>query len=158
MINPAQPQQDFLEEAERLSTVLDESPEDFVPTATRMGIAKRKAYYLVEIHKAFEGLPVDRERLLGIKWTKAQILARHVTRENVDYLLGEAERLPVHQLQKAIQGADSDASKHCVLLYLSDQDYRLLSKVLKSHGARPSARGLRNKEQALIKALKKLEV
>lgn len=148
---------DFLKDAAELTRVLNESPQDFLATATRMGIARRKAYYLVEIHKAFESVTVDRDRLLGIKWTKAQVLARHVSPENVDELLDKAERLPVHQLKETLSGPEPESPKHCVLLYFTPDEYNLFSQVVKAHEEQGSTRSFRYKEQALIKALKKLE-
>lgn len=147
---------DFLAQAAKLRAVRDQAPGAFLAAAKSMGIEKRKAYYLVDIHDAFHGLPVDRERLLKIKWTKLKVLAPHVTEENLDELLSMAESLSTHLLEDAVSGEIPAGKKRCVLLYLSEDEYDLLAKVLKSHGASEIGRGLQKKEEALVQALKKL--
>jgi len=45
---------------------------------------------------------------------------------------------------------------HCVVLYFSPGDFALFSKVILAHGGGKAARGLFNKEAALIAALSKI--
>jgi hypothetical protein len=99
---------------------------------------------------------VPKQRLLDIGWTKLQVMSGHVTHDNYLDLLAEAEKLPVHKLREILEGHASAPEKHCVLIYLSPEEYEIFCKVLKAHGATPRSRGLQGKEEALIKALKKL--
>ncbi len=125
--------------------------------AIKFGLGSRKAYYLVEIDRKFSTLKVDRARLLGIGWTKAQIIAEHADQGNIDDLLSKAESHSAKELQTILADGDASRAQHCVLFYLNDDEYELLRKVLQQRGARPAPRGLHGKEQALVKALKELE-
>jgi hypothetical protein len=45
---------------------------------------------------------------------------------------------------------------HCVVMYFSEQDYALFTKIVVAYGGKKLARGLVDKELALMKALSKL--
>lgn len=148
---------DFLEQARRLREMQDSEPELLLDLAKKFGVSSRKAYYLVEIDRKFSTLKVDRERLLGIGWTKAQIIAEHADQGNINDLLSKAETHSAKELQTILSDGDSSRAQHCVLFYFNDEEYELLSRVLRKRGALPAPRGLHGKEQALVKALKELE-
>ncbi len=156
MTNKTNDPDDWVAAARLLRQLLDEDPSEFLATAKTMGIQTRKAYYLVQIDRALDGLFVPRERLLRIGWTKMQIIARHITAENAEALLAQAERHPVHVLRDVIDGDAPESAKHCVILYLFDDEYEIFAEVLQAHGASLVGRGIKWKEEALITALEKL--
>lgn len=149
---------DLMAAARQLREVLEKRPDDFLLTAGRLGIARRKAYYLVEIDKTFGDLSVDRERLNRIGWTKLQILAGRVDRRNVGRLLGEAEKLSAYELGKLVNEEPASSTKsHVVLLRLTDDEYAVFRNTVRAFGAEESSTGLSGKEAALIAALRELK-
>ena len=149
---------DFLEVASQLRKVLEARPDDFLSAANGLGVSRRKAYYLVEVDKAFSDLKVDRARLGRIGWTKLHVLASRVTRRNVDHLLTEAERLSVYELSKTVNDEPASSSKsHVVLLRFTDDEYEVFRRTVRAFGAEDSSTGLSGKEQALIAALRKVK-
>ena len=154
---------DFLALGQRLSEALQAAPAGepsdgslFLDEAKKQKLSRRKAYYLVEVFEAFRNLPVPKERLLNIGWTKLQMMCGYMTPENYPNLLSEAEKHPVHRFREILEGEWPETAKHCVLIYLFPEEYEIFCKVLKAHGAKPRPRGLQGKEEALMKALKKL--
>lgn len=89
---------DFLTLARRLRDVQDFDPDIFPQVIKAAGIGKRRAYALIQIDNRFRKLDFDRDRLLGVGWAKAVILARHIDQENCEKLLGFAEEHTVHDL------------------------------------------------------------
>ena len=156
MTDKTEKNDDWIEAAELLRRLLDEDPSMFLATAKELGIQTRKAYYLVQIDRALDGLSVPRERLLRIGWTKLQVIAAHITPENAETLLSQAESHPVHVLRDIIDGHAPETAKHCVILYLFDDEYEIFAQVLQAHGASLVGRGIKWKEEALIEALEKL--
>ena len=156
MSNTPKELQDWVAAAALLRQLFDEDGDDFLEAAEKLGIKERKAYYLIEVDKALEGLPISRARKLRIGWTKLQIVGPFLTHENYDQLLAQAEVHAVHELRDIVAGNWSEASKHCVLLYFFDEDYEVFAKVIRAHGATPHSRGYHGKEEALIAALTKL--
>ena len=122
----------------------------------KRGLGRRKAYYLVEVSRKFEPLPISRARLKKIGWTKLQIIGQHVTKDNVEELVSLAEQLKTKQLERKMQGDEPISNAHCVLMYFSPKQYAEFEEaVLKKNGAEPSGRGIVGKEEALINALRK---
>lgn len=147
---------DFVDAGKRLRMLQDSDPDEFAREATESGVGLRKAYYLVEIDRAFDGLNVPKERMLKIGWTKLQLLAAHVTAQNYRTLLDQAEAHSVHELQSLLAGKPASEDKHCVLLYLTKSEFEILARVVVSHGGRRNGRSLQDKEKALIAALRAL--
>jgi hypothetical protein len=144
--------------AHHLRKVLDETPDRFVTVAVQLGVARRKAYYLAEIDRAFDRLKVDRRRLERIGWSKLRIISGHINDRNCEELLKLAEGNSSYQLAKRMKNAPVDPSTktYAVLLHLSQEQYNLFREVLGAHGADVSASGISGKEQALTRALAKL--
>ena len=155
MFNTKKDKRDWVEIAALLRQMSDENTNKFLKTAHTLGIHRRKAYYLVDLDRSLQPFEVPRARKLRIGWTKLQVIGPYLTQKNREVLLAQAEAHPVHELRDIVHGIWSDATKHCVLLYLADEEYEILASVLKAHGAIQVGRGLRNKESALIAALKK---
>jgi len=150
--------QTFLDQAAHLREVLEETPEDFPKEAKALGISLRTAYYLVEVDRTFETLPVSRERLLKIGWTKLQLISAGLTEDDLEERLARAEAHTVQELRDLFEGdGDAPTKKRTVLLYLAPEEYAVYAEVLKAHGAKPSPRGLSGQEAALMTALKKLQ-
>jgi hypothetical protein len=122
-------------------------------------LGRRKAYYLVEISRKFEPLPISWARLKKIGWTKLQIIGRLVTKDNVEELVNLAEQLKTKQLERKMRGEEPreepPSDTHCVLMYFNPEQYTQLKEVLLQNGAEESGRGIVGKEEALINALRK---
>jgi hypothetical protein len=145
----------FLELGRSLRQLLDRDPSLFQQIVKKGRLGRRKAYYLVEVSRKFEPLPISRARLKKIGWTKLQIIGQHVTKDNVEELVSLAEQLKTKQLERKIQGDDPLGNAHCVLMYLSPKQYAEFEEALLKNGGERSGRGIVGKEEALIKALRK---
>src|ERR1700722_13081519 len=76
----------FLELASLLRQLQQTDPEWFRQIIAIPQLGKRKPYYLIQIHRVFGQLPVERFRLNQIGWTKLQVIAEHVTHQNYEEL------------------------------------------------------------------------
>jgi hypothetical protein len=146
----------FLDLARSLRQLLDRDPDLFRRVMDRTGLGSRKAYYLVNIDKWFGGLPVGKARLKNIGWTKLQIIGPQVTPHNLDEMLELAENNTAAQLKSLMKGETPLNNAHCVLMYFSPKQYDELETVLLANGGTKQGRGILGKEEALLKALKKL--
>ena len=95
----------FLELGRSLRQLLDRDPALFQQVVKKR-LGRRKAYYLVEVSRRFEPLPISRARLKKIGWTKLQIIGQHVTKDNVEELVGLAEQLKTKQLERKMRGEE----------------------------------------------------
>ena len=68
------------------------------------GLQRRTAYYLAEIARRFDGLPIKDGQLTAIGWTKAAIIGPHVTRGNWRKLVALAQEHLTHDLQIIMAG------------------------------------------------------
>ncbi|CAA2141431.1 hypothetical protein [Hyphomicrobium sp. ghe19] len=147
----------FMDVARVLRDMLDSYPDEFQKFISRSSLGRRKIYYLVEIDRAFRKLSVSKNRLMKIGWTKANILAKHIDATNAKELLELAENNSAHDLKILLAGGEPVANHHAVLHYFSPEDYQRYEKALLKYGAvRGRNGGLTNKEEALIKLIKKL--
>ena len=149
---------DLMDVAHHLGKVLGDTPDEFLTVAKQLGIARRKAYYYVEIDRAFAKLQVDSRRLNRIGWTKLRLVSPHVNARNCERLLKLAEENSTYGLARLMNNneVDAGAKVHAVLLHLTPEQYEVFRDVLEAHGAKATGGGLSEKEQALIKALTKL--
>jgi hypothetical protein len=125
----------------------------FDATVRHYGLKPRKAQYLIEVAAAFDGLPMARDRLLALGWTKASVLASHVDRTNVERLLQLAEQSSVHRLKEVLNAGGDDDRKRVLLLYVSDQEFSLIAEALEPFGAKLKNGKLHGTREALIGAL-----
>ena len=139
----------FLELGVLLRDLQETDSDAFRLTAQNSGIGLRKAYYLVNIHRAFGKLKVPAARLRAIGWTKLNVISSYVTKQNVKELLKLAEENTVRNLERRLKGDEPENNAHAVLMYFSPDDYEKLASKLVEHGAVRQGRGLQNKEQAL---------
>ena len=147
---------DFIDAARLLAQLQEDDPETFHTVAKSLGIGRRKAYYLVGVAKALEGVPVSKERLTRIGWTKLQLLGPYLTASNSKTLIAQAEAHTVRQLRALLQKEGLPAQTHCVLFYLSNTQFDLLATVLEAFGAKRQGKTIRGKETALVAAMSKL--
>lgn len=149
---------DLMDVAHHLGKVLGDRPDEFLTVAKQLGIAKRKAYYFVEIDRAFTKLKVDSRRLNRIGWTKLRLLSPHINARNCERLLKLAEENSTYGLARLMNNDEVDAGTkvHAVLLYLTGEQYEVFRDVVEAHGAKAIGGGLSEKEQALTRALRKL--
>jgi hypothetical protein len=147
---------DVMDVAHHLRQVLDDKPDEFLTIAKQLGIARRKAYYYVEIDRAFAELQADNRRLNRVGWTKLRLISPHINARNCERLLKLAEENSTYGLARLMNNDEADAKMHAVLLHLTPEQYEVFRDVLEAHGAKATGGGLSEKEQALTKALRKL--
>src|SRR5271166_845755 len=94
----------FLDLGRQLRQLQDREPELFQKIVEQSDLGRRKAYYLVEVSKTFDPLPISRARLRKLGWTKCQIIGNYVTKDNVEEMVGLAESLPAKQLERQMRG------------------------------------------------------
>jgi hypothetical protein len=139
---------DFIELGRLLKRLHERDHELFKQVCEKTRLDRRKAYYLVQIARQVEGLPIPRERLARIGWTRMQLVADQLTRENWPQMLELAEQHTAHGLKAVLAG--KRPNERCVVLYLRPKDYQRFANAVMKHGARPNGSGLLNKEQALM--------
>jgi hypothetical protein len=145
----------FLELGKALRQLQDRDPDLFHKIVAKSNLGRRKAYYVVEVSRIFDPLPVPRARLRNIGWTKLQLIAKHVKPDNMEDLLKLAEEVNAKELERRIKGEKPLGNAHCVLMYFSPKQYAELEAALLKNGATRSGRGIVDKEEALINALRK---
>ncbi len=146
---------EFLELAALLRQLQEKQPDDFKALLSMPELGRRKGYYLVEIDRAFADLGVPSERLNKIGWTKLQLIARHVTPENLEALLTLAEAHTAKNLDLIMRGKEPILGGKTVLLFFNSKQFEAFSKAIIEHGAVKNGAGYIGKEKALIKALRK---
>jgi len=147
----------FLELGRSLRQLQHRDPDLFQQVAKKENLKRRKAYYLVEVSRTFDKAPVPRSRLRKIGWTKLQLIGKHVTADNLEELLQLAESTNSKELERQMRGEKPLGNAHCVLMYFSPKQYVEFKAALLKNGAKPSGRGMVDKEKALINALRKAE-
>ena len=147
------PEENFLELAKVLRMIDDIDPGQFRHVYEKLRLGKRKAYYLVEISRQFEGSKLPKSRLNNIGWTKVQIIGKHLTRKSANKLLKLAEKHTVHDLKLLMHGKKPKPKTHCVLMYFSPRQYWVLEDAIAQHRARRTGRGTVSKEQTLVELI-----
>ncbi len=147
----------FLELGKSLRRLQDRDPELFHKIVAKGNLGRRKAYYLVEISRIFDPLAIPRSRLRKIGWTKLQLIGKHVNASNLDDLLALAEEVNAKELERRMRGQKPLGNAHCVLMYFSPKQYSELEEVLLANGGQRSGRGILNKEEALLRVIRKVK-
>jgi hypothetical protein len=145
----------FLELGNLLRELQETAPDDFRRLVAIRQLGKRKAYYLMEVARAFANLDVPRFRLSKIGWTKLQIIAPHINPDNSENLLTLAETNTAINLKAIVRGEKPTVGGRSVLLFFTAKQFDAFSKAILKHGAVKNAEGFLNKEKALIKAVRK---
>ena len=146
----------FPELAKSLRQLMDRDSDLFKKVVAKSGLGSRKAYYLVNISRWFDNLPVPRSRLRNVGWTKLQIIGPAITGQNWEELIEAAEENSAAQLKSIVKGDKPVKNAHCVLMYLTPAQYSVFEEVLLAHGGTRNGRGVDNKEAAMTAALSKL--
>ena len=147
----------FLDLGRTLRQLQNREPQLFSDVVAKAGLGVRKAYYLVDVSRAFDPLKVSPAKLKAVGWTKLATIAKRVTQENVEELLGLAEQYNVKELERMARGDHPLGNSRCVMMYFSPIEYEELEEALIRHGARTSrgGRGLADKEKALMTIVRK---
>jgi hypothetical protein len=149
----------FLDLGRQLRQLLDRDPEKFQEIIAKSDLGRRKAYYLVEVSKTFDPLPISRARLKKLGWTKLQIIGKHVTKENVEELVKLAEEMNGKALERHMKTGETPIKNaRWVLLFFSPEQYAELEEALLANGAKKNpkgSRGLEGKEDALVTIIRK---
>jgi len=147
--------QDLVGAGELLRQIRDEFPKFFDAAVSISGIGKRKAYYLLQIQTQFGDFNIPAARLNAIGWTKLQMIGPHVTEENCELLLQMAEHYKAHQVKAILKGEKPLLKGRCVLLYFTQEQYKIFSAAVVASGAIKKRSGIIGTEAALIAALSK---
>jgi len=142
--------ENFLELASTLRHLQDTDPEKFRMAVTHTQLGQRKAYYLVTIDRVFSKIPVKKDRLKRIGWTKLNILTRYIDKTNYADLLKKAEDHTAKELEQILQGKEPVSKARAVLAYFNPQDYALLEKALLMFKGQKAGKGIVNKEEAIM--------
>ncbi|WP_423414740.1 hypothetical protein RLW55_16165 [Hyphomicrobium sp. B1] len=144
----------LIEVSQHLRRIEDEHPQQFPLVAKLLGIERRDAAYMARIARTFRELELEEERMLALGWPKLIVLSDYIAFSNKDELLEMAEQMTAKDLARNL--ALQPAGTRPLVLYLSDEQYRRLEKVVLAHGAvrsRRSQYSLSGKEEALLRAL-----
>jgi hypothetical protein len=131
---------------------------DFKRTVKNAGLNLRQAYYLCEIVDQLRSFARYKERFEAIGWTKTQVIARGLNRQNLRQRLEWAETKgnSTRILPILMKGETEPPEQKRVVLYFSPEDYGVFEKALLQHGGSEGSRGnLVDKELALIALIKK---
>ena len=113
-------------------------------------LGERKAYYLIQIDRAFSKIPAPKSRLKRIGWTKLRTLSPYITRENYGALLKNAEALTDKKLEALLLGKPVDEPTKAVLMYLTETENAQFEGALALFGGVRSKRGMSNREEAVM--------
>jgi hypothetical protein len=104
-------------------------------------------------------LPATRNGFEALGWTKTQIIARGLSKENLQQRLelAEAEGNSTRKLQALMKGEAPPSEARRVVLYFSPDDYGVFRKAIMQNGGSTGPRGnLVDKEAAIIALVKKV--
>ncbi|WP_439544167.1 hypothetical protein [Hyphomicrobium sp.] len=147
----------FMKAARYFREIQDTMPDKFSYLAKLTGIGLRKAYYLAGIDRKFRNLGIERSRLENIGWTKVRLISDYVNKGNWEELLQLAETSTARELTLKLRKEQTLDGTRCVVLYLTPHEYEVFEEMLLLHGASQVGRGLRDKEEGLINALRTLK-
>lgn len=135
----------------RLLRQVKEADPDLFKLAIEQGcISRRTAYYLVHIACCFEGMPIEDDELAAIGWTRADIIAPHLTIQNCKDLVAQAAALTTRDLKITMEGGRPVPGTRAVVLYLKPTQHARFAKAIASNGGKSIGGGLTNKELALM--------
>ena len=131
---------------------------DFKRTVKNAGLNLRQAYYLCEIVDQLRPFARYKERFEAIGWTKTQVIARGLNKQNLkEWLeLAEAKGNSTRKLPALIKKENPPSEVRRVVLYFTDDHYRVFEKAVLQNGGSTARRGnLVDKELALMVLIKK---
>jgi hypothetical protein len=131
---------------------------DFKRTVKNAGLNLRQAYYLCEIADQLRPFARYKERFEAIGWTKTQVIARGLNKQNLKerLALAEAKGNSTRKLPALIKKETPPPDARRVVLYFTQDDYEVFVKGIVQNGGSTAPRGnLVDKELALIALIKK---
>jgi hypothetical protein len=131
---------------------------DFKRTVKNAGLNLRQAYYLCEIVDQLRSFARYKERFEAIGWTKTQVIARGLNKQNLKerLALAEAKGNSTRKLPILIKGKTEPPEQRRVVLYFSPEEYEVFVKAIVRNGGSEGSRGnLIDKELALMALIKK---
>ena len=130
---------------------------DFKRTVKNAGLNLRQAYYLCEIVDQLRPFARYKERFEAIGWTKTQVIARGLNKQNLKerLALAEANGNSTRKLPALIKKETPPPARR-VVLYFTQDDYKVFEKAVVQNGGSIARRGnLVDKELALIALIEK---
>jgi hypothetical protein len=119
-------------------------------------IARRRAFYWIEIDRVYSDLKVPRKRLIDVGWTKLSVIAKHVDHDSIEAWLNFAEKSTAEELKAMLSG--KALPTHTLTFKLTEKQYAAIAGTLLANGAYLTAgAGLANKEIALLRICKTLQ-
>jgi hypothetical protein len=130
---------------------------DFRRTVKKAGLNLRQAYYLCEIVDQLRPFARYKERFEAIGWTRTQVIARGLNRQNLKERLEMAETKDntARKLRSLVEGKTPPDKTRCVQLYFTEDEYETFEKAVVLNGGSPVGRGLVDKEAAVMALIKK---
>ena len=131
---------------------------DFKQTVKTAGLNLRQAYYLCEIVDQLRPFARYKERFEAIGWTKTQVIARGLNKENLSARLEWAETKgnSTRKLQSLMKGETPPSDARRIVLYFTKRQYGLFEKAVLQNGGSIARRGnLVDKEVAVMALIKK---
>jgi hypothetical protein len=131
---------------------------DFKRTVKMAGLNLRQAYYLCEIVDQLGSFARYKERFEGIGWTKTQIIARGLNKQNLMERLemAEAKGNSTRKLQSLMKGETPPSDARRVVLYLTKKQYGVFEQaVVQNGGSIAPRKNLVDKEVALMALIEK---
>jgi hypothetical protein len=132
---------------------------EFKRTVKMAGLNVRQAYYLCEIVDRLRGFARYKERFEAIGWTKTQVIARGLNKQNLKERLelAEAKGSSTRKLQSLMKGKTPPSDARRVVLYLTKKQYGVFERAVVHNGGSIAPRkNLVDKELALMALIEKV--
>ena len=110
---------------------------DFKRTVKMAGLNLRQAYYLCEIVDRLRPFARYKERFEAIGWTKTQVIARGLNKQNLRKRLelAEAKGNSTRILQLLMKGGTPPPEGRRVVLYFTQDEYQAFKEAVEQNGA-----------------------
>jgi hypothetical protein len=131
---------------------------DFKKTVEMAGLNLRQAYYLCEIVDRLRPFARYQERFEAIGWTKTQVIAKGLNKQNLKERLemAEGKGSTTRKLQFLMKGETPPSDARRVVLYLTKKQYGVFEQaVLQNGGSIAPRKNLVDKEVALMALIEK---
>jgi predicted enzyme related to lactoylglutathione lyase len=131
---------------------------DFKRTVKHAGLNLRQAYYLCEIVDRLRPFARYKERFEAIGWTKTQVIARGLNKQNLKQRLEWAETKgnSTRKLPILMKGETEPPEQKRVVLYFTKDEYEAFKQAVEQNGGSIAPRkNLVGKEVAVMALIKK---
>jgi len=121
--------------AKTLTELHDTDRHMFVQFYNEQNLGKRKAYYLVNIHRKYiEELGIERTRLVAVGWTKLMLMLHHIDKDNADKYINYALKHNVKELSAYMASGEEAPKLKQVLFTLTPEQEELIAPIINSKG------------------------